>query len=350
METVYALIADGSSPEAMGRLAGFGGGNTLRSTWHAPGADALIETVGVDHALHRRLIRRLTPGPVRFTIESTQIAAIRSRLGVPAGLFDDGKAIDARVQAHPITAELIASVGLPIAAIGLGAAGLGDGRELPDDLPGVDVAIDDGPTAYGGRSTSVRLLAEGGWRVEREGVYEERYIRKRLERTILFVCTGNTCRSPMAEAIGNHLVAQRDDGIPHADRQRGHVGRRRRPGLARERPRAADARHRARAPPLASADPRPRRRGRAHIHHDRLTPVGGPTDRPVGSPTVPRPSTPKATSTTRSVGPPEVYESTAKRLAELIARTPQGTGTHEDLAISLRPPRRADAVVHLVDR
>jgi protein-tyrosine-phosphatase len=28
---------------------------------------------------------------------------------------------------------------------------------------------------------------------------------------VLFVCTGNTCRSPMAQAILQHLVAERDD-------------------------------------------------------------------------------------------------------------------------------------------
>jgi protein-tyrosine phosphatase len=68
------------------------------------------------------------------------------------------------------------------------------------------LVLDDGPTLLGRPATVVRLGADGGYAVERAGAYEERFIAKQLERTILFVCTGNTCRSPMAAAIAADLL------------------------------------------------------------------------------------------------------------------------------------------------
>jgi L-threonylcarbamoyladenylate synthase len=43
----------------------------------------------------------------------------------------------------------------------------------------------------------------------RAGVYDERIIDRLLRTTILFVCSGNTCRSPMAEAIARKYLADR---------------------------------------------------------------------------------------------------------------------------------------------
>jgi protein-tyrosine phosphatase len=47
------------------------------------------------------------------------------------------------------------------------------------------------------------------YEIVRSGVYDQRIIERLLRTTILFVCSGNTCRSPMAEAITRQLLARR---------------------------------------------------------------------------------------------------------------------------------------------
>ena len=44
--------------------------------------------------------------------------------------------------------------------------------------------------------------------VERAGVYDERFIRKLLRWNLLLVCSGNTCRSAMAEALAKQILAE----------------------------------------------------------------------------------------------------------------------------------------------
>jgi protein-tyrosine phosphatase len=46
------------------------------------------------------------------------------------------------------------------------------------------------------------------YEIIRTGVYDERIIERLLRTTILFVCSGNTCRSPMAEALAKSALAR----------------------------------------------------------------------------------------------------------------------------------------------
>jgi len=84
-----------------------------------------------------------------------------------------------------------------------------------------DAVLDEAPMPSGKHSTLIRLTRGGGWDVAREGVIEERYIRKLMTRTILFVCTGNTCRSPMAEGIARSLLEKSPPGVKTVVRSAG---------------------------------------------------------------------------------------------------------------------------------
>jgi len=83
----------------------------------------------------------------------------------------------------------------------------------------VDMLVDDGPARYDQPPTVVRI-AGSEVRVVEEGVLSEKAIERMSGEMILFVCTGNTCRSPMAESLCRRKLARRlncsdDDLLDH---------------------------------------------------------------------------------------------------------------------------------------
>ncbi len=210
-ETVYGLACSAASAPALMRF------NQLipqsrPSAWHAPSSSAAREALQLTAPIHNHLLSRLAPGPVTFVVERTaqQLEVIRQRLGVPAGAMDDGQSISVRIPDHSITAPILERA--PVIAQSIAAAGWGDGRSIPDTfrraaIPGIGAILDDGPTRLGRPSTAIRLLAAGGYRILSEGALSSKTIQRLAQRTILFVCTGNTCRSPMAEAIAIQELA-----------------------------------------------------------------------------------------------------------------------------------------------
>ncbi|MFO0802303.1 MAG: hypothetical protein U0791_04170 [Gemmataceae bacterium] len=71
----------------------------------------------------------------------------------------------------------------------------------------VSLAVSAGKQAVA-RPTVVRC-SESGWSITEHGAFPEAEIVRLAARIVLFVCTGNTCRSPLAEGIARTMLAER---------------------------------------------------------------------------------------------------------------------------------------------
>ncbi|MBS0195698.1 MAG: Sua5/YciO/YrdC/YwlC family protein [Planctomycetes bacterium] len=220
-ETLYGVAANAANAKAVALLRDLivvyaGTGKQMPAhTWHAENAERVEAVLGIEQPVHRRLLERLAPGPVRFVVEVADAAERAAAMGVGPGVIDGpGGQIAVRIPSDEVASGVIAAAGVPVIMERVGVLGLGNGRELPRDVVeraermGVGLVLDTGATRLGKPSTTIRLRPDGGYTVDAGGAYEERFIKRKMERTILFVCTGNTCRSPMAEAIARDVLAR----------------------------------------------------------------------------------------------------------------------------------------------
>ena len=212
-ETVYGLAALATDADAMARLGGLKSRPNGPFTVHigrVHDLDQYVRDIGVDA---QRLIRRCWPGPV------TVILPTGGRLGEDrlqdAGLYDvltHDDRIAIRCPATPVAQMMLSAAGDPVVATSANLAGQPSPHSAAEALEAVgdriDLMIDSGTTEYGRDSTIVRFEPDG-WQMIREGAYDERTIRKLTTKVILFVCTGNTCRSPMASGLARIYLADR---------------------------------------------------------------------------------------------------------------------------------------------
>jgi protein-tyrosine phosphatase len=165
----------------------------------------------------RRLIRRLWPGPLTLAVPavadglaSRLPAEVRSRLEQEGDLH-------LRLPAHEALLVVVRDLAEPLALVPLptdAAAVL----ETAGDR--VAMVIEDGPPQYEQPPTLVRADA-AGWQVARAGVFTEEQLRRQAACLVVFVCTGNTCRSPLAEALCKKRLADRLGCTPEELPQRG---------------------------------------------------------------------------------------------------------------------------------
>jgi len=217
-ETVYGVAACVASADAMARL------REIKA--RPPGGKPFTVHIGKREHYKRfvnslapepqRLIQKGWPGPLTLVLpvhrpEKTRIARTigQERL---REIFHENT-VGLRCPDEPVATRLLTAVKAPVVA----ASANRPGRQPPVTVDHalaelgdvVDLAIDTGRTRYAKPSTIVKFAPEGDWHLLRAGVLDERSVRRLTKTVILFVCSGNTCRSPIAEGLCRAMLASK---------------------------------------------------------------------------------------------------------------------------------------------
>ncbi|WP_254508793.1 Sua5/YciO/YrdC/YwlC family protein [Anatilimnocola floriformis] len=218
-ETVYILAASALNPMAVQRLA------AIRKmpaneplTLAIRSTDDALDFAPQMPPLGLRLARRCWPGPVTLEVEDAQIESVIQRLPQEVQtLVAPEKRIRMRVPAHDLLLGVLRLVAGPLVMCGARRPDDPDtitGKEALERLGSqVDLLIDEGRSRFGQRSSLVRI--EGNQlKVVRSGMFTEANLKRMASWMVVVVCTGNTCRSPMAEVLLRKRLAEKLGRMP----------------------------------------------------------------------------------------------------------------------------------------
>ena len=202
-ETVYGLGASARNEEAILRL--------LKVKDRQEGRPLTLAIKNVEEALDYvpdmsplalRLARRCWPGPVTLVMEHHHPDSLLHQLP-PASqkAFSPNGSIGMRVPTHAIIHDVMQMLVGPLALTSANRSGESEALTAQQVVEAMDddvqLVLDDGRSRFG-QPSSVIQVGEKDFEVLRAGVVSEQTLKRLSSLMILFVCTGNTCRSPMA--------------------------------------------------------------------------------------------------------------------------------------------------------
>ncbi len=193
-DTVYGLACRAAFPAAVDRIFAMKGRPADKRLPYLLADAEQVETfVNSVPRRARRLMARFWPGALTLVLGA------------------EGRTVALRVPDHEALRAVLRRAAGPVQATSANKSGEPATVRFEEAFAAVgahvDVAIDGGTASRSRESTLVQVTDDGVVTVLREGAISRDALRTEVPFTILVVCTGNTCRSPMAAAVLTNALA-----------------------------------------------------------------------------------------------------------------------------------------------
>jgi len=209
----YVALVNPTSPDALRRLAALAAGGAAPAVL-AWGADDPVGLGLPVSATGRRLMFRAWPGPIVMAVEGEPDWPSEWPKAVRTALTASGP-VRFRCPEHPVCEAIVPALSVPMLVVDTFLPTAEAALDLADDPEALAVAV--GELSVDGKPTVVTLRG-AGYEVTEPGLFPADELEKFAARIVLFVCTGNTCRSPLAESLAKKMLADRlgcgEDDLP----------------------------------------------------------------------------------------------------------------------------------------
>ena len=214
-ETVYG-IACRVSNETLARLNQLKGRPTDKYyTLHIANSSDTLRYVPTMGLRAKKLVKNAWPGPLTIVFGLGDKDIVQQKAKLPREVFDNlyrDSSIGIRCPDNFIASMLLSQTTSPVVAPSANISGQSpavDAKQVIEQFLGqLDMVLDAGPCKYA-KSSTVAKISKTGIEVLRQGVYSESQLLEMAQVTVLFVCTGNSCRSPMAEGLFKKHLAEK---------------------------------------------------------------------------------------------------------------------------------------------
>jgi protein-tyrosine phosphatase len=163
----------------------------------------------------KKLIKNCWPGPLTIVFELAERDTKKQQKNLKKEVFENlykDNTIGIRCPDNAVAAILLQRTKYPVVAPSANKTGqppaTDAGQVLAQFSGQIDLLLDGGSCKYKKSSTVVKI-GKKGLEILRTGVYSQEELEAMSEVKFLFVCTGNTCRSPMAEGMFRKFLAEK---------------------------------------------------------------------------------------------------------------------------------------------